>query len=56
MAGYLVSAFTDPHADIYDVLQHADTSYVRDEPYRRVIFHRDGKGNVERFQLLPENP
>jgi hypothetical protein len=31
---------------------HADTFYVRDEPYRRVIFHRDGKGNVERFQLL----
>jgi hypothetical protein len=29
-----------------------DTFFVRDEPYRRVIFQRDTAGNIRRFQLL----
>ena len=31
---------------------HGDTFFVRDEPYRRVIFQRDTTGNIRRFQLL----
>jgi Peptidase family S41 len=29
-----------------------DIFFVRDEPYRRVIFQRDSAGNIRRFQLL----
>jgi hypothetical protein len=30
----------------------ADIFFVRDEPYRRVIFQRDGKGRVKHLQLV----
>jgi hypothetical protein len=31
---------------------YGDTFFVRDEPYRRVIFQRDAAGHIRRFQLL----